>query len=321
MSREAMTWVLEEAPDMPPHLLGVAMGLANHAGRDGRGAYPRQDRLAWYARKSDRAVRNDLTALADLGLIRPGDPSLVAHMPADERPTVWDLAVERKRDPYPRERKPTSGRGGASEPHEGRKSTSGASDDSTGSEVPGGSAVPAGSTVPRERKPTSEPSGSPLPTNHSLNRPEPKDPCANAQETLVLADVPAPTNGRSKSSSKRRKKINRTEYDDQADELTNGFWDRYSGTTAQTWIAVRQVVLTALGNGVERDVLAFALDAVGKDRQPVTRNILTMALRDLHKANGQRTSSGSGVDRRQQSTNDLFDRALARARARDQEAS
>ncbi len=40
MSIEAMTWVLEDAPDFPPHLLGVLMGLANKADQRGRGAWP-----------------------------------------------------------------------------------------------------------------------------------------------------------------------------------------------------------------------------------------------------------------------------------------
>lgn len=100
-----MNWVLEDAPDLPPHCFSVLMALASKARENGTAAYPGQDWLADRARKSDRSVRNDLAALEKLGLIRRGDQSIVSHLPADERPVVWDLAVERVR-----ERKHTSGR-------------------------------------------------------------------------------------------------------------------------------------------------------------------------------------------------------------------
>lgn len=113
MSVQAITWLLEDAPDLPPHLVGTALGLANHADRHGRGSYPGQATLAWYARKSDRAVRKDLKDLLGLKLIRLGDQRLVQHIPADERPVVYDLAVERKRtQPAKRERNPSSARTG-----------------------------------------------------------------------------------------------------------------------------------------------------------------------------------------------------------------
>ena len=96
MSLEAMIWALEQAPDVPHQCVGVLMGLANHADPQGRGAYAGQKLLAGYARKGDRSVRNDLTPLLALGLIRKGDQSLAAHIPADCRPIVYDLALERK---------------------------------------------------------------------------------------------------------------------------------------------------------------------------------------------------------------------------------
>lgn len=106
-----MNWVLEDAPDLPPHCFGVLMALASKAREDGTAAYPGQEWLAERARKSDRAVRNDLATLEKLGLIRRGDQSVVSHLPADERPVVWDLAVERVR-----ERKHASGRKSTSAP-------------------------------------------------------------------------------------------------------------------------------------------------------------------------------------------------------------
>ncbi|MEU0560931.1 helix-turn-helix domain-containing protein [Dactylosporangium sp. NPDC006015] len=98
MSLEATTWALTLAPDVPPQTMTVLLGLANHAHANGRGAYPSQDRLAWYARKTVRSVRNDLAELERLGLIRRGDQRHVAFMPPDRRPVVWDLAIERRRE-------------------------------------------------------------------------------------------------------------------------------------------------------------------------------------------------------------------------------
>ncbi|MGW4154119.1 helix-turn-helix domain-containing protein [Micromonospora chersina] len=113
MSIEAVAWALSEAPDVPPSALAVLIGLANHAHANGRAAFPSQERLAFYARKSVRTVRNDLAELARLGLIRRGDQRHAIFLPADRRPVVWDLAMERRRplptalDPFA---EPQSGR-------------------------------------------------------------------------------------------------------------------------------------------------------------------------------------------------------------------
>ncbi|MFG3705978.1 helix-turn-helix domain-containing protein [Micromonospora sp. NPDC047670] len=97
MSIEAVAWALNHAPDVPPQCLAVLIGLANHAHANGRAAYPTQDRLAHYARKSVRSVQRDLDELARRGLIRRGDQRHTAFLPADRRPVVWDLAMERRR--------------------------------------------------------------------------------------------------------------------------------------------------------------------------------------------------------------------------------
>lgn len=130
MSVQAITWVLEDAPGLPAHLVGVMIGLANHADRSGRGSYPSQALLAQYARKTERSVRRDLTELEELKLIFRGDQRLVQHLRGDERPVVWDLAMPLKEDDHggtstsgrtyttgrrrPREGTSTSPRGGTS---------------------------------------------------------------------------------------------------------------------------------------------------------------------------------------------------------------
>ena len=296
MSVEAMAWVLEDAPDFPPHLLGVLMGLANKADKHGRGAWPGQDLLAQWARKSDRAVRNDLAQLEDLKLIRRGDQSLVEHIVSDERPVVWDIAMERTRamegncTSGPKERKPTSGRKHSS----ARKPADAPSNDagqktSTGSTVPGGSAVPAegtGSTVQRDRKHTSADTSGDTP-KLSLPMGE-RDPSVQAREAGTSE----------KPKSRRRKggpKANRTIEDDQADELTNAYWERY--TTAQSWIAIRQVVRTALVK-IPRDDVARALGRLGEQGQAVAGSTVQIALKQINderaKRNSSRASPGNG---------------------------
>jgi hypothetical protein len=89
--------VLRDAPDVPKHCVAVLIGLANHAHEDGRYAWAAQPRLAFYARKDERSVQNDLNTLEQLGLIRRGNQSAVLHLPPDRRPVVWDLALERQR--------------------------------------------------------------------------------------------------------------------------------------------------------------------------------------------------------------------------------
>ncbi|MEU1092732.1 helix-turn-helix domain-containing protein, partial [Streptomyces sp. NPDC005877] len=95
MSTEAMDWALELAPPMPAQLVATLSGLARHADKKGRGAYPSVARLAAYTCKAERSVQRDLKQLRDLGLIRLGDQSKAAHLPEGKRPEVYDLALER----------------------------------------------------------------------------------------------------------------------------------------------------------------------------------------------------------------------------------
>lgn len=94
-----MVWAIEDAPDVPPQCVAVLQGLANHAGRDGRNAFPSIRLLAHYTRKGERAVQKDLRVLEEAGLIRRGDQRAAFDIPERYRPTVWDLAMELRRPP------------------------------------------------------------------------------------------------------------------------------------------------------------------------------------------------------------------------------
>lgn len=106
MSVQAIAWVLEDCPDLPPHLVSTMIGLANHADHNGKGAYVATNTIAWYTRKGRDAARDDLDRLEDLGLIRRGDQRMVLHLPPDSRPVVYDLALERKRAARPDRKRP-----------------------------------------------------------------------------------------------------------------------------------------------------------------------------------------------------------------------
>lgn len=93
MSIEATAWALrvEGVPD--PAARVVLIGLANHAGADGTAAWPSVATLAAYAVCSERTVQRKLRDLEALGLLRRGDQELLRHLPADRRPTVYDLPI------------------------------------------------------------------------------------------------------------------------------------------------------------------------------------------------------------------------------------
>lgn len=107
MSVEAISWALNLAP-VPADKSGkpssacafVLVALANHADPAGRDAYPSVDTICRYTRLSERTVRYALDRLEEAGIIRPGNPDIVAaKIPrGDRRPQVWDLAMELIRD-------------------------------------------------------------------------------------------------------------------------------------------------------------------------------------------------------------------------------
>jgi Helix-turn-helix domain len=69
------------------------VGLANHAGPGGTGAFPSLATLIRYTGLSERTVRTCLDRLESEGIIRPCDPDIVAARikRADRRPQGWDL--------------------------------------------------------------------------------------------------------------------------------------------------------------------------------------------------------------------------------------
>lgn len=93
MSIEAYTWALTDTKVGDATRKLVLAGLANHAHKDGRHAFPSKATLADYAECSPKTVGRHLKVLLDDGWIREGDQQTVAHLRADRRPVVYDVAM------------------------------------------------------------------------------------------------------------------------------------------------------------------------------------------------------------------------------------
>lgn len=91
MSMEAISWVLEDAPNVPPHLMSALAALAHCADMHGRGTYPSIGHFAHNVRKNTRGTQRDLNQLAELGLVRVDD--------RQANSIVYILAMERRRAP------------------------------------------------------------------------------------------------------------------------------------------------------------------------------------------------------------------------------
>jgi hypothetical protein len=107
MSVEAISWALNLAPSPRDHdgkrnpaCKAVLIGLANHAGPDGKDTFPSEKTLVRYTCLSRRTVQTALRRLEAEGIIRPCDPAVVAAKikRADRRPHGWDLAMGLIRD-------------------------------------------------------------------------------------------------------------------------------------------------------------------------------------------------------------------------------
>jgi hypothetical protein len=86
-----MAWALRYAPTTDAEATLILLGLANHAHHDGTASWPGQATLARYARVSERTVRRRLVEMESAGVIIRGDQQMVAHVPANRRPVVWDI--------------------------------------------------------------------------------------------------------------------------------------------------------------------------------------------------------------------------------------
>jgi len=250
MSIEAINWALNEAPGVPPRLVAVLIGLANHAAPDGTGAFPAQKTLAHYARKTERAVRDDLAALLALDLIVVSkNQGPAAHISADRRPVVYDLRITRKRPATTGTTVPpatgttvpagTAVPGGTIVPAAGSSNDheSGQVDATAGSVVPGGTVVPGGSTASNDR-------------NHSS-----AEPTTNQKNLTTSSSTAAAVDGHSDTKPKA-KRTRRTVDEDDPDFVK--FWAAYPRRVGKP--AAREKYAAAIAAGAHpADILDGAI--------------------------------------------------------------
>lgn len=71
----------------------ILLGFANHADKDGRGAYPSTRTIADYAECDVRTVQRHIGWLLAHGYLREGDQQMVDHLDPRYRPIIYDVAM------------------------------------------------------------------------------------------------------------------------------------------------------------------------------------------------------------------------------------
>jgi hypothetical protein len=266
MSYEAVGWVLKDAPGVPAQCVSVLIGLADHADKRGRGSYPSAATLAEYARKSERQVRYDLRLLTEAKLIRPGNQELVKKFPVNRRPVVYDLAMERSSALGVQPVAPPLG-------------------------VQPGSPQGVQSTAPQDaRQPIAPQTDADLQEQTGVQSGSPQGAeslgCNTAQFGVQpTADKPpSKPPVRAKAGAKH----------ELADALTAAFWDRHQGKTAQSFIAIRGIVRTAIANGLPRNDVAHALDKLARECIGISGASITNALREIYPERYPKVGSANG---------------------------
>lgn len=306
-----MNWVLLYAPAVPASLAMTLMGLANHADPDGRGAYPKVPTLALYARKTPRSVAWDIDDLLELGLIREGDQRLVEHLPEGKRPKVYDLVLEKRRDPS-RPEKPAA-RKGRKESRERtaqkKAEEASATPDPEDTPVPGDTSPDDSLTCPQGH-PTPvpgdtstpvpgdvsdlSPGTSPLIRNEpSLNRPvepsfEPFNTHGSTRTATSAPDgmlpmpvvVPDPSKPPRRPGTKPKPKPKRplTGHTATAAALLDAWW-QHQHPKPTGYMAVRAGIVACLDAGWAAELIPQALDDVAASAYPIRAGSLETALK------------------------------------------
>lgn len=94
-----------------------------------------------------------------------------------------------------------------------------------------------------------------------------------------------------------------------ADELADAFWQRHKADTAQSFLAIRGCIRTAIANGNRRDDVAWALLRLVQEGRPVSGGSLTIALKQVRATSPSRPST---TDQRVADVRVATERAKAR---------
>jgi len=155
MSHRASEWVIYTVgPQLDDAVAWrLLMVMADQVDAEGKGCGLAKATLADLVRCDESTVRRKLRALEQADLIRPGDSRLVAYLPADKRPNVYDLAL-----PAGGQRAPS--RGGGRPPRRGAALPPGGVSAGGQRGVSGGAPLPPDSLDPLDPL---DPAGPPAP--------------------------------------------------------------------------------------------------------------------------------------------------------------
>ena len=102
MTVKAVAWALDDAPVENAQQALILVALAERSRDGGRNCWMSHASIAARARCSVSTVQRHLSELEAAGLIRRGDQAAVpVGIPANRRPVVWDLMLDRTRGVLP----------------------------------------------------------------------------------------------------------------------------------------------------------------------------------------------------------------------------
>lgn len=259
INARAIYWVFYEAKDVPASCVATLSGLASHANGDGTperpmvngwNAHPTIKALAAIARKSDRQVARDIEELLKRGHVRiPRDQSATAYLPADKRPTAFDLGYSELRPFIDPSELDTNTKGRRRRPSAKQSSdlssTSGREADSDDD--------------------LSSTSGGDL--SSMTERPDVHDQTdlSSTSGKEVVEEVGKKNTSAGKPARARKPATAKSTEHQVADDLTAAFWKLHGKGRTQPYVAVLKIVRSAIRSGVERDDLAWALDQVAAE--------------------------------------------------------
>ncbi|MGW1998467.1 hypothetical protein [Embleya sp. NPDC001921] len=263
-------------PDITGLQRAVALEIADDAGDKTRESYATLEALArWTGAKSTEVVRNALKRLAAAGwefripLGKGKDGRVLYAVPGTRMtfkvPHFEGVAPAPPSDDKGEQGLPIGGAGARSEgapaPSEGAGAPPFSSYSSLSSSIPSCEA-PADDAIPGQT-------------------------CliAAAEE----ADADKPRRAAKKKPAAKPKKPNPHQL---ADDLTVAFWEIHKTGSAQSFIAVRGIVRTAIGNGIPRNDLARALDAVAREGRVISGGTLQVALQKVQRPTLRAVSGG-----------------------------
>lgn len=111
------------------------------------------------------------------------------------------------------------------------------------------------------------------------------DESTHSDDQTQQQDESAPPVAAKKPSKKASRKTStkKTEEHPVADELADAFWKRHGKGRAQRFVAIRSVIRVAIGNGVERNELAHALERLVLDGMSVSGSTIDIALSKIRR--------------------------------------